>query len=333
MKRKKSNGFDGVAMYVSGMQPGILYAKSKPPRSNVMLGLVAGMGKAVRAALSALAAPVVFFRKLFGKSIVSNKGKTHEKALRSMQNRRSKAFTRTGTIRSSQNKPMPADTGAVLMAAARSESAAITLGEDSGEETEAELPFQLKRKGHKEAKLAARRKRSGKKQKQENLTILLDEVLYHEREKKRIPLFFKIASGALALGVSVFLLTGAIIGSQTKTITINDAGKTMTIKTTSEDVAALLGENNIVLGDGDLLSVQPEAPVKDEMNIIIKRAGLIQITTGKEQVVVALASGTVEDALKKADITIEEQDLIEPALHTRLADVTNIVHTKVSTEY
>lgn len=114
---------------------------------------------------------------------------------------------------------------------------------------------------------------------------------------------------------------------------IQDGTNVTAIKTQARDVKSILIEQGITLGGEDKLSVSLDQTTSDNLTIIIKRAFNITITSKDGQKNVELADGTVKDALAKAGITVWQDDVITPALTTKLTADMNISYKQVSFKY
>lgn len=114
---------------------------------------------------------------------------------------------------------------------------------------------------------------------------------------------------------------------------IQDGTNVTAIKTQARDVKSILIEQGITLGGEDKLSVSLDQTTSDNLTIIINRAFNVTITTKDGQKTVELADGTVKDALTKAGITVWQDDVITPALTTKLTADMNISYKQVSFKY
>ncbi|MBO5421747.1 MAG: DUF348 domain-containing protein [Clostridia bacterium] len=97
-------------------------------------------------------------------------------------------------------------------------------------------------------------------------------------------------------------------------------------------VAQALEQNGIVIAEGDVLNCSLEDQISDNPSILISRAFDIKIVADGETKTVRLASGTVSDALDKAILTIDDNDVISKPLDTVLEADMLIKITRVSYE-
>lgn len=95
-------------------------------------------------------------------------------------------------------------------------------------------------------------------------------------------------------------------------------------------VGLALLENGITLKDGDELNFSVDDRLYEGMEIAISRAFPVHIMADGETVTVNLASGTVSDALDKAVITVDDDDILSKPLDTVLEKDLFIKITRVS---
>lgn len=90
-----------------------------------------------------------------------------------------------------------------------------------------------------------------------------------------------------------------------------------------------LSENGIALNDGDELSCNREDIVREGMEVVISRAFPVTVVADGETYKLNMASGTVADALNKAVVTIDDDDIISTSLDTALTSGMTIKVTRV----
>lgn len=90
-----------------------------------------------------------------------------------------------------------------------------------------------------------------------------------------------------------------------------------------------LSENGIALNDGDELSCNREDIVREGMEVVISRAFPVTVVADGETYKLNMASGTVADALNKAVVTIDDDDIISVSLDTALTSGMTIKVTRV----
>lgn len=95
-------------------------------------------------------------------------------------------------------------------------------------------------------------------------------------------------------------------------------------------VGLALLENGITLKDGDELNCSVNDRLYEGMEIAISRAFPVKIMADGETVTVNIASGTVSDALDKAVITVDDDDILSKPLDTPLEKDLFIKITRIS---
>ena len=125
----------------------------------------------------------------------------------------------------------------------------------------------------------------------------------------------------------ILFMTGLAIFN-TK-ITISDGERTIYVLTEKENVDDILVENGFTLGDYDVVTLS--ADNNDELSeIIINRAFEVPVTAdGKTVTVFATSLETVGYVLDKADITIDDDDIINVNVDALVEDGTEIVIQRV----
>ncbi len=100
--------------------------------------------------------------------------------------------------------------------------------------------------------------------------------------------------------------------------TVSDDGAATVTYTGNGSVGLALLENGIIVNDGDVLNCSVDDILAENMAITIRRAFPVKIMADGETVTVNLAGGVVSDALDKAVITIDDNDIISKSLDTPL---------------
>lgn len=95
-------------------------------------------------------------------------------------------------------------------------------------------------------------------------------------------------------------------------------------------VERTLSENGIKLNDGDELSCKKEDIVYEGMEVVISRAFPVTVIADGETYKLNMATGTVADALNKAVVTIDDDDIISASLDTALTKDMKIKVTRVT---
>jgi uncharacterized protein YabE (DUF348 family) len=119
----------------------------------------------------------------------------------------------------------------------------------------------------------------------------------------------------IILTLAVLLTTGVIAYSvYAKGVTIVDGEKVVQVTSFKSSVKELIKEKGIELEENDRIIPGPEASLKDDMKIVIKRAVPLYITVGGEQKAVMSAADTVCQVLEDMGIEVGNEDIIEPGV-------------------
>lgn len=132
---------------------------------------------------------------------------------------------------------------------------------------------------------------------------------------------FGLFLGLASLSV-MFLLTGALYFRNEARI--YDGGNVIRVFTMYDNLEDILEEQNITLGEYDRVDFEG---VKDgEATIVIHRSLNIPVTADNTTTLVECAyDETVSDILDRADITLEEEDVVLPAETTVCSEITTEV--------
>lgn len=122
------------------------------------------------------------------------------------------------------------------------------------------------------------------------------------------------------------VFTGITLAS--RVVYIKDGSNVYVAYTFSRDPENILKSKDIVLSDADKFEYNEIDDDKSE--IIVTRAFDVNVTVDGSTKAVMLADGTVEDAIKTANVTLSEQDRVNVALGEPVHDESNIVIDRVS---
>lgn len=112
-------------------------------------------------------------------------------------------------------------------------------------------------------------------------------------------------------------LTAAIsVASLSKTVTITDGDKTMTINTMNPDTNAILEKTGVELGKNDKLVRTDDDG--HNVNISILRAFSVDVVDEGKTKTLTFNDGTVADALKAAGMTLSQKDTVSFSANTEL---------------
>jgi len=130
----------------------------------------------------------------------------------------------------------------------------------------------------------------------------------------------------IGITLAVLLLVGAAmaflnayIENKTVSVVLNNDGFESELVTMEKTVGNLLEKYDIVLGQGDEVLPKKDEFLHEGLTITIRRAIEILVTADGSEHMVYMLEGTVEDALKKAGISLSELDEINYELDASLA--------------
>ncbi len=136
---------------------------------------------------------------------------------------------------------------------------------------------------------------------------------------------------AVILGVSAIAIPTAF-ARPTTDIVLNDGGRVMQAPTAAKTVREFLDDNKVVLGPDDFLETDPNAPITDGLEIIIRRAMPVTVNTEAESLTVNMVAGTVQDALDRAGVYPALQDEVYPSPDTFVRAGMRVDHIEVQVE-
>lgn len=121
---------------------------------------------------------------------------------------------------------------------------------------------------------------------------------------------------AVALMGTICLSAAVSVEAMSKTVTLTDGDKTVTINTINADTQAILERTGIALGENDKL-VRTESD-DSSINLSILRAFNVDVTDGKTTKTLTFNEGTVADAIKAAGLTLSKNDSVSLSQNTTL---------------
>ena len=120
---------------------------------------------------------------------------------------------------------------------------------------------------------------------------------------------------AAACLVTFFAVPIAFAREEVK-VNLYDSGRVFTANTTAATVGEFLSKNNIDIGEHDYVEVAQSEPIKENMDIIIRRAMPVTIKSQDGITSVDMIAGTVADAIDEAQMEVKPQDEIYPSKDT-----------------
>lgn len=153
---------------------------------------------------------------------------------------------------------------------------------------------------------------------------MIEKIKYH---LSRVFLARQMRVSAISLLTALTIAVVTLLNCSIHTIKIFDGEKTYTVRSLNNNVASVMSGLNLKSNRYEILKKE----VKDRLtNIEISYGYPVYITTGESTVEIEFFAGTVADALKLADITVDEFDFVEPALDTKITDTVYIDYSDVS---
>jgi uncharacterized protein YabE (DUF348 family) len=134
------------------------------------------------------------------------------------------------------------------------------------------------------------------------------------------------------VSLGVLLVVAGLLGILGKQVTIVDGEETVRVFCFESTVAEALDKRDIVLEDGDIVAPEPETPLKDRLEITIKRAVPVSIIADGEVKPFRTAADTVADALSGAGVRLGHQDLVEPGLNNPIESGMSIKVVRITHE-
>lgn len=125
----------------------------------------------------------------------------------------------------------------------------------------------------------------------------------------------KKAVAVVTMG-TVCLAAAISVAALSKTVTITDGDKTMTINTMNPDTDEILKKSGVTLGTNDKLVRTDNNG--DNINISILRAFNVDVVDGEKTKTLTFNEGTVADALKAAGMTLSSNDMVSFSANTEL---------------
>ena len=139
-------------------------------------------------------------------------------------------------------------------------------------------------------------------------------------------------SGKLASSLVVSIILIALIVTvatanilDKKNVTVIDGEKVYNISTSASTVSAVLSEVGVNLKDEDTVEPGLDTYINEGTKISISRSFAVQIVADGKTTTVQTAPATVQEILKKASVTISDQDKINMSLDTQVAQASKIV--------
>ena len=117
---------------------------------------------------------------------------------------------------------------------------------------------------------------------------------------------------------------GTIVIDRAKVVRVEDNGIISYFVGYGDTLGDIFSKEGIVINDGDDVDGNTSNKIFDGMRVFIKRAFGVNIDSDGESKKVFIAKGTVADAIEKAGITLNADDIVVPSLDTKLNGITGI---------
>jgi uncharacterized protein YabE (DUF348 family) len=134
------------------------------------------------------------------------------------------------------------------------------------------------------------------------------------------------------VSLGALLAVTVLLGLLGKQVTIVDGEDTVQVFCFESTVAEILDKRDIVLEAGDIIIPEPETPLKDHLEITIKRAVPVSIIADGEVKPFRTAADTVAGALSGAGVQLGSQDLVEPGLNSPIESGMSIRVVRITHE-
>lgn len=132
--------------------------------------------------------------------------------------------------------------------------------------------------------------------------------------------------GSIVLGLSLVFVLASLFFS-VKKVTVSDGKTISTIYSISKEPEILIEKSGFTLDNHDEFET---VMIGDETNILISRAFTVNISVDGKTKTVYMTGGTVSDALGKALVWVNDEDLISIAKNETLSEDTDITVRRVT---
>ena len=132
--------------------------------------------------------------------------------------------------------------------------------------------------------------------------------------------------------IGMMLIT-AFVYPMDREVMIETDGETITVMTRAHTVKQLLEELNIIIAEYDHVTPGPEVLIEDQMLVSILRAIPVRVEVDGNEEVILTTHSTVKDLLDSMDVTLGQDDRVEPALMSLLKPDTRIKVSRVTKIY
>ena len=181
-----------------------------------------------------------------------------------------------------------------------------------------------------------------------DIQVTVDGAAQTIRTALRQPLAILESAGVVADARDRVLVNGAFAGldaldrwtapvsaieiRRPRQITLLDGETELRLETIAETVAAALAESGIAVNAGDTTQPPLDAPLQNDMRIVIQRATPIQLEVDGVVLELAVQAMTVREALREVDVALFGEDYALPGADSAITPGMRIQIVRVSDE-
>ncbi|MDP2182180.1 MAG: 3D domain-containing protein [Actinomycetota bacterium] len=125
-----------------------------------------------------------------------------------------------------------------------------------------------------------------------------------------------IAAALIPVIIVLLSVTGFVWAHKGITLVVD--GDSRYIKTQAEDVAGLLDEADVVIGEGDVVTPAGDASLQDGMSVVVCHAVPVTLSLSGDRIRLYVVGQTVADALVAAGVDAGTGTVADPPLETPL---------------
>ena len=152
---------------------------------------------------------------------------------------------------------------------------------------------------------------------------MIEKIKYH-LSKRFNARQMRVSAISLLTALTIAVVT--LINYSLHTINIFDGEKTYTVRSLNNNVASVMSGLNLKHSNYEILKTEVSSRFT---NVEISYGYPVYITQGDETLEIKFFGGTVSDALKQANITVDQFDFVEPALDTKISDTVYIDYSDI----
>lgn len=135
--------------------------------------------------------------------------------------------------------------------------------------------------------------------------------------KSKKTTYFKRALALVLMGV-IFITSAFSVAALSRTAVITVDGKELTVTTISTDTDDILARAGIEVTENDEIIRYDN--VENHISIIVNRAFTVTVKADGKMQTLVFTSGTVQDALDKANVVLADNDVVTPQPDTELTE-------------